>query len=140
MKTKQQIVGDVSEKEIATDCFRKNGYWAYITAKKINGQPVDIIAMKNNINWLVDAKHLDESKKSFPFYRIEPNQIDTLNFAKKKGLKNLGFVICQGSVENNDYKTFFLPFDKLIELMQNNANSVKLCDLEDFMEVLKRAS
>ena len=137
MKSKQQIEGDNTEAIIAKT-FKSKGYWAYITPKKTNGQPVDIIAMKGNVNWLVDAKHLEETKKSFPFSRIEPNQIDSLTYAKQKsGIKNLGFVIGQ---ENNGFKLFFLSFDKLIDLMKNDVKSIKISELEDFVELLENES
>ena len=135
MKTIQQIKGDQTEKLIAIECFKKNGYWAYITPKKVNGQPVDIIALKNNIIWLVDAKHIREGEKSFPFSRIEPNQIDSLNYAKQKGLKNIGFVICQDNL-NAVFSPLFLSFDKLIDFMEKGLKSIKIELLEDFMEVL----
>lgn len=137
MKSKQQIEGDKTEAIIAK-VFKEKGYWAYITPRKVNGQPVDIIAMKDGVNWLVDAKHLEENKKSFPFSRVEANQIDSLTYAQQNnGIKNTGFVIGQ---ENDGFKLFFLPFDKLIELMKNDVKSVKISDLEDFLEVLENES
>lgn len=139
-KSKQLNVGNESEKEVAVSFFRANGYWSYITPKKISGQPVDIIAMKGNINWLVDAKHLIADKKSFAFSRIESNQMDSLNYAKSKGVKNLGFVIIQDNGENGGFNDFFLPFDKLIEMLKKDEKSVKLSELESFREALQRAS
>lgn len=140
-KSKQLDLGNKVEKEIGK-FFKKNGYWCHILQKKVSGQPVDIVAIKDNINWLVDAKHLDKNKKSFDFSRIEPNQIDSLTYAKNHaGIKNLGFVICVGEEEEfsgDTFKGFFLHYDYFIELREQGAKSVKLSVLEDFQEVLNK--
>ena len=68
LKSKQLDVGNKTETEVGK-IFKRNGYWAHILQKKASGQPVDIVAMKGNINWLVDAKHISD-KKSFAFSHI----------------------------------------------------------------------
>lgn len=145
-KSKQLDFGNESEKIVAL-FYKRKGYWAYILPKKVNGQPVDIIAMKENINWFVDAKHLIAEKKSFPFSRIEPNQKDSMQYAKNFAkIKNIGFVIVVGleqleridlkAIENGLINAFFLPYDKLIELEEKGFKSVKIEELESFQEVL----
>ena len=48
------------------------GYWTHNFANRKNGQPADIIAVKNNKAYLIDAKVC--SYEVFPFRRIEENQ------------------------------------------------------------------
>ena len=70
MPSIQNIVGNETEKQVA-ELFHKNEYWAFVIPKKIGGQPFDIIASREKDTWFVDAKHLEASKASFPFDRIE---------------------------------------------------------------------
>lgn len=48
------------------------GYWVHNFANRKNGQPADIIAVKNGGAYLIDAKVC--SFEIFPFRRIEENQ------------------------------------------------------------------
>lgn len=48
------------------------GFWVYQTINKHSGQPVDIIACKNNITYVFEVKHC--SNDYFQFNRIEDNQ------------------------------------------------------------------
>ena len=133
MNSKQLEVGDETEKEIGK-LFKKNGYWCYITNHKLSGQPVDIIALKQNHNWLVDGKHLEEGNKSFPFSRIEPNQLTTMDYAMNfAGVKNLGFGIAIG----DDYTHFYwLSYQEYLEAAKNDLKSVKIANLRDLQEVI----
>ena len=130
---KQLDVGNESEIEVGK-FFKSKGYWAYKKQKKFSGQPVDIIAGKNNILWLVDAKHLRKEDKRFDFSRIEPNQRNTMKYSKEFAKnQNLGFCICW---ENCPGKIFFLHYDKLIELEEKGRKSAKFEEMEDFACVL----
>ena len=133
-KSKQLELGNETEEEVAK-FFKKNGFWSYITPKKVSGQPVDIIAIKGNVSWLVDAKHLSiKDKSSFPFSRIEANQVDSLTYAKNfAGIKNLGFVIC---LENDYSKFFFLSYDKYLEIEQSGRKSAKISELQDLSDLI----
>ena len=48
------------------------GFWSHNFANRKNGQPADIIAVKNRMAYLIDAKVC--SYEVFPFSRIEENQ------------------------------------------------------------------
>ena len=48
------------------------GYWVHNFEKRKNGQPADIIAVKNGKAYLIDAKVC--MYEVFPFRRIEENQ------------------------------------------------------------------
>lgn len=133
MKSKQLEFGNETEDKVAL-LFKKKHYWSYITPKKLGGQPVDIIAISDKGKWLVDAKHLEETEKSFPFSRIEANQLTTMQYARGyAGVQGLGFVICVG----NDFdKFYFLSYDKYLDLSQKGLKSAKIGLLEDFEVVL----
>lgn len=133
VKSEQLKLGNETEEEVAK-FFKKNGYWSYITPKKVSGQPVDIIAIKKGVNWLVDAKHLDGKKKSFTFSRVEANQIDAMTYARNfADIKNLGFVIC---VEDDYSKFFYLSYDKYLEIEQSGRKSAKIEEFEDLEDLL----
>ena len=129
----QNLQGRTTEEYIA-DCLFHKGYWVYVLPKKIGGQPFDIIALKDNKILCVDAKHLEASKKSFTFDRIEPNQRTSMWMARNHAnIKELGFVI-QAEIDLS--RLFYLSYDKLLEEEQNGAKSVKLEALIDLTEIL----
>lgn len=49
-----------------------DGFWAHFMGGSKNGQPADIIAVKNEVAYLIDAK--DCKNDVFEFRRIEDNQ------------------------------------------------------------------
>lgn len=137
-KNNQNKLGSSTEEEIA-EWFKAHQFVAFVVPKSRNGQPFDIIAVKQVsdekvIFFGVDAKHLELSKKSFTFDRIEPNQKTSMRFARLLGgIKNLGFVI---KSEIDPSRLLFLPYDRFVEEEINGAKSVKLESLEDMEEVL----
>ena len=140
MKSKQLTVGNETEKQVVEKIFRKYGYFGIIIPKSPQGQPVDIIAAKGidkkfTDTWLVDAKHVSESCCSFPFDRIEPNQIMSLYYAKEFAkIKNLGFAI---SFDRDDVGVLFLPYDKFIEMKERGLKSVNMSELEPLYKYLE---
>lgn len=136
-------IGSSSEKSAST-ILRENGFWVHTFSKSANGsQPVDIIAVKGNKElcfvFLIDAKHVEISKPSFTFDRIEPNQWATLLYAKEYAHideRGLGFVI-----EFDRTKDFYwLPYKKAYEMYSNGYKSIKYQELELFEEVVKRCA
>lgn len=133
MNSKQLQYGNATEEGVGK-LFQRNGYWCYITQHKLGGQPVDIIALKENHNWLVDAKHLEKGIKSFPFSRIEPNQITTMDYATNFAhIKNVGFVI--GS-EDDLSRFYWFSYREYLEALKNDLKSIKLANLRDMQEVI----
>lgn len=138
-KSVQDEVGKGTEKFIAKT-FRNFGYWAYNIPKKTEGQPCDIVAIKGckhsekTISWLVDAKHVRENEVSFPFSRIEPNQITAMAYAKQYAkIKNVGFAIFFERTK----KLYWFPYDDYIRYSQLNAVSVNMNELEIMESVLR---
>lgn len=132
--SKQLQVGNESEKKVK-EIFKKYGYWAYNTPKSKDGsQPVDIIALKKNISWLVDAKHVRADEISFSFSRIEPNQLTCLDYAKNfANIKNLGFAIY---FERHD-RCVFMHYNKFLEFKEQGKKSVNIAELFDLEAYLK---
>lgn len=134
MSNKQNKVGKATENIIA-QYFKSKRYWAFIVPKSINGQPFDVIALNKEKKWLVDAKHLEESEASFPFNRIEPNQITSMSYARiYAGIdKYLGFIIKWDREPN---RLFYLDYDIFIELKEKGLKSIKISELKDMEDVI----
>ena len=66
-----RINGNRFEAEFCEELADK-GYWAHNMAQNQSGQPADIIAVRNQIAYLIDCK--DCKNDRFPLSRIEPNQ------------------------------------------------------------------
>ena len=71
MKVINKKLGNKFEKELS-EILYDAGYWVHLLNQNKNGQPADIIAVKNRMAFLIDAKVC--SYEVFPFKRIEENQ------------------------------------------------------------------
>lgn len=73
--------------ERVMNSLRMMGWWCHRFAQGPNGQPCDIIAVRDGEVWLLDAKHIAQSAQSFTFSRIEPNQATTFAYASQFGIR-----------------------------------------------------
>ena len=64
-------LGNKFEKELS-EILYDAGYWVHLLNQNKNGQPADIIAVKNKKAYLIDAKVC--SLEKFVFKRVEENQ------------------------------------------------------------------
>ena len=64
-------LGNKFEKELSEILYNA-GYWVHLLNQNKNGQPADIIAVKNKKAYLIDAKVCSFEK--FAFKRVEENQ------------------------------------------------------------------
>ena len=71
MKVINKKIGNDFEKELS-EILYDAGYWVHLLNQNKNGQPADIIAVKNHRAFLIDAKVC--TYELFPFKRIEDNQ------------------------------------------------------------------
>ena len=71
MKVINKKLGNDFEQELC-EILADAGFWVHNFANRKNGQPADIIAVKNRMAFLIDAKVC--SYEVFPFNRIEDNQ------------------------------------------------------------------
>ena len=69
-------LGNDFEKELS-EILYDAGYWVHLLNQNKNGQPADIIAVKNGGAYLIDAKVC--MYEVFPFRRIEENQHLSMN-------------------------------------------------------------
>lgn len=69
MNNKQ--AGNEFEREFC-EMLSKDGFWSHFMGGSKNGQPADIIAVRNERSYLIDAKDCQNDK--FEFRRIEDNQ------------------------------------------------------------------
>ena len=131
--SKQNIEGKATEKFVAKT-LKKHGYWATILPKKNDGgQPCDVIGLKNNENWLIDAKHVREQEVSFPFDRIEPNQHASFQYAKGfANIKNTGFAI----FFERDKQLYWLPYETYLRMAEKGEKSINMKYLTLLEEVL----
>lgn len=87
---KQKKIGNDTERK-CLDLLQGMGYWCHLFAYNKNGQPCDVVAIKDNKAFLVDVKHCDGDR--FSFGRIEPNQRNCFEYALTCGNGNCGFMI-----------------------------------------------
>ena len=71
MKVINKKLGNDFEKELSEILYDAE-YWVHLLNQNKNGQPADIIAVKDTTAYLIDAKVC--SYEVFPFRRIEDNQ------------------------------------------------------------------
>ena len=66
-----KALGNSFEEELC-EILSSYGFWSHNMAQKKSGQPADIIAVRNKVAHLIDAKVC--SNNEFPLSRIEENQ------------------------------------------------------------------
>lgn len=76
MKVINKKLGNDFEKELS-EILYDAGYWVHLLNQNKNGQPADIIAVKDTTAYLIDAKVC--MREVFPFRRIEDNQHLAMN-------------------------------------------------------------
>lgn len=137
IKSKQLQVGNDAERFVK-EIFKNFGFWAYNTPKSKDGsQPVDIVAMKNNINWLLDVKHVRTEEISFDFSRIEANQLTCMDYARNfAGIQELGFAI----VFERKNCCYYMTFDKYLSLKKEGRKSVRFDELLTLEEYINDRS
>lgn len=132
MNSKQLNVGNSTE-ELIAELFKKYRFWSYICPKRIGGQPVDIICLKENINWLIDAKHVRKEEVSFDYSRIEPNQITSLSYAYQwANIENSGFAV----YFERDMSIRYLSYKKWLETSKNGKKSINMNELPLLEEII----
>ena len=118
-------IGNSTEKE-AVKILSKYGWWAHIFGYKAEGQPCDIIALKNGEGLLIDIKHCSGDR--FDFVRVESNQRNCFNLARKKGNSRCGFAIY--FEKSKEWK--WLDMCELEYYESKGVKSLHCKDLEDF--------
>lgn len=107
------------------------GFWAYETINKQSGQPVDVIAVKSDIGYIIECKVTKSDR--FPLSRVEDNQITAIEkFTKCKNTESW-FAFYFAKHPDN---VLFVRADKIIALVESEAKSVTYDKLKDMSELL----
>lgn len=75
-------LGNTFESELCEILF-DNGFWVHLLNANKAGQPADIIAVRNKVAHLIDAKVCSDN--TFPLSRVEENQDLAMDFWKDCG-------------------------------------------------------
>ncbi len=105
------------------------GFWAYETINKQSGQPVDVIAVKSDIGYIIECKVTKSDR--FPLSRVEDNQITAIEkFTKCKNTESwFAFYFA-----NHPDNVLFVRADKIIALVDSGAKSTTYEELKDMSE------
>ena len=137
-KSKQMANGNAAEKQVV-DIFRQHHYWVHDMAKSQSGsQPVDIVAIRgSSSSWLVDVKNVRKDEISFPFSRIDANQLSCMKYANEWALipkQQLGFVVVFGRHPDSPV---YLSYDSYLEMVRKEKKSANYEDMVDFSTYIK---
>ena len=118
-------IGNEFETKFAEQ-LKQKGFWCHIFEYNNNGQPCDIVALKNNEGFLFDVKHCEANR--FPFADIRPNQLTCFEYAKSCGNEKCFFAIWF----TKRHKWYLLPFDYCKKMMTYENKSVSWEELEEW--------
>lgn len=82
-----KTLGNSFEQELC-DILYEHGFWVHCMAMNKSGQPADVIAVKNQRAYLIDAKVCSDN--SFQLSRVEENQDMAMDLWKDCG-NNIGW-------------------------------------------------
>lgn len=116
-------LGNDFEKELC-QIFADAGYWVHLLNQNKNGQPADIIAVKNKKAFLIDAKVC--SFDAFPFRRIEENQILAMNIWEECGNSTPYFAL---KARNEIY---MVSYEFIKELAEQGKKQLNLEDMNKY--------
>ena len=107
------------------------GFWAYETINKQSGQPVDVIAVKSDIGYIIECKVTKSDR--FPLSRVEDNQITAIEkFTKCKNTESWFAFFFAKHPDN----VLFVRAGKIIALVESGAKSTTYEELKDMSELL----
>ncbi len=100
--------GNRFEQELC-EILAKNGFWAHNMAQNQAGQPADIIAVKENVAYLIDCKLC--SSNYFPLSRVECNQETAMSL-----WQDCGNTFCFFAIKLPSGEIYMLPFEVFIHV------------------------
>ena len=90
MKTDNRSLGNSFEDDFSRLLFDR-GFWVKKLAQTQQGQPADVLAVKNHKAYLIDCKVC--SGEGFPLDRVEPNQETAMDLWRDCGNGEAWFVL-----------------------------------------------
>ena len=106
-------LGNDFEAELCEMLF-KEGFWVHNFTQNQAGQPADIIAVKNRMPFLIDAKVCSDNK--FPLSRIEENQKNSMDLWRDCVNGTGWFALLIGN------EVFMIAYSNIKELMNTTIN------------------
>lgn len=107
------------------------GFWAYETINKQSGQPVDVIAVKSDIGYIIECKVTKSDR--FPLSRVEDNQITAIEkFTKCKNTESW-FAFYFAKHPDN---VLFVRANMILDLIDSGTKSTTYEELKDMSELL----
>lgn len=103
-----KAMGTKFEKEFA-ETLAKHWFWVHIFQDNKNGQPCDVIAVKNGAAYLFDCK--DCQSDIFPFSRVEENQYNAMRLFSMMGNK-----VGMFAIRFPGGQIYLLPYTKIQEM------------------------
>ena len=116
-------LGNDFEKELS-EILYDAGYWVHLLNQNKNGQPADIIAVKNGGAYLIDAKVC--SYEAFPFKRIEDNQQLAMDIWIECGNATPYFAL---KARNEVY---IVPYETIKDLMRKGKKQLNFEDMNKY--------
>lgn len=126
-------LGNDFESELC-ELLSVQGYWVHNFTQNCDGQPADIIAVKNKKAYLIDAK-VCSTKNGFALYRLEDNQILAMQLWESCGNGSGWFALQLGT------RVYMLPLFTMLAF-QNSQSYVSPSEIaecgEDFERWVKK--
>ena len=119
MFASNKTIGNSFEAELC-ELLAANGFWAHNLAQNQTGQPADVIAVKNDIAYLIDCKVCEHDR--FPFTRIEENQEGAMTLWEMRGNAN-----CYFALKDSHDEIYMVHYDE-IQTMQMVHGQVAIND------------
>jgi Holliday junction resolvase len=112
-------IGNSFEEELC-NILSNYGFWCHNMAQKKSGQPADVIAVRNRIAYLIDAKVCSDN--TFDLTRVEENQDLAMDLWKDCG-NSIGWFALK-----TDYGVFMLSH-YVVKAYRNRQSSLSTKDI-----------
>lgn len=103
-------LGNDFETELC-DILSTHGFWCHNMAMNHSGQPADIIAVRNSVAYLIDAKVCTHDK--FPIDRIEENQRTAMELWSLCGNGTAWFAF---ALEDSGHEIVMISYDAIVDI------------------------
>lgn len=127
MHKSNRAVGNEFEQELCEKLF-DYGFWCHNLKQNNSGQPADVIAVRNKVAHLIDAK--DCSSKGFDLRRVEENQITAMRLWEECGNGQGWFAL------RVDDEVYMLPYPIVMVLRMGKNKSIPLSDIPKLSRTL----
>ena len=116
------------------DLFYENGYWVHLFQQNQAGQPCDLIAVKGNEAYIIDAKDCKSGR--FPLSRVEENQFLSMSRWCDKTNYNAFFAFQLP----NDEEVYFITFQTICNFLAADIRSLNSREIRECSFTFKELS